>query len=84
MELLGIMDQVGVAMLVNVDGSFGERFDEYMRIAAPYRDRLITFARLDWTGVNEPGWTERNVRELERCFRAGAQGLKITIDRVQP
>jgi predicted TIM-barrel fold metal-dependent hydrolase len=77
-KLIAIMDQVGVAMLVNVDGSFGEKFDQYMKASAPYRDRIITFARLDWTGVNEPGWTEKSVKELERCFRAGAQGLKIS------
>jgi predicted TIM-barrel fold metal-dependent hydrolase len=49
-----------------------------MKASEPYRDRIITFARLDWTGVNEPGWTEKSVKELERCFRAGAQGLKIS------
>ncbi len=77
-KLIGIMDQLGVAKLVNLDCGFGERFDRCMELSAPYRDRIINFARLDWTGVNEPGWTEKTVRELERCFRAGAQGLKIS------
>lgn len=77
-KLIAIMDQVGVAMLVNLDGSFGERFDQYMKASEPYRDRLMTFARLDWTGVNEPGWSAKAEKELERCFRAGAQGLKIS------
>ncbi len=77
-KLAAVMDQVGVAMLVNLDCGFGERFDACMEMSAPYRDRIINFARLDWTGVNEPGWTEKAVKELERCFRAGAQGLKIS------
>jgi predicted TIM-barrel fold metal-dependent hydrolase len=76
-KLISIMDQVGVGMIVNLDGGFGQRFDQNMKSSAPYRDRIIEFARLNWEGVNEPGWSEKMAAELERCFRAGAQGLKI-------
>ena len=65
-KLTRIMDQVGIAMLVNLDGGFGERFDQYIKVGEPYRHRIITFARLDWTGVNEPGWAEKTEKELER------------------
>lgn len=77
-KLISIMDQVGVGMLVNLDGSSGKEFDAYLKTGESFRDRIITFARLNWDGVNEPGWTGRMVAELERCFRAGAQGLKIS------
>jgi len=77
-KLISIMDQVGVAMLVNLDGRSGQAFDQYLKGAEPYRDRIITLARLDWEGVNDPGWSEKMTKELERCFRAGAQGLKIS------
>jgi predicted TIM-barrel fold metal-dependent hydrolase len=76
-KVISILDAVGVAMLVNLDGGFGQRFDQNMKSSAPYRDRIIEFARLNWDGVNEPGWSGKMAAELERCFRAGAQGLKI-------
>jgi predicted TIM-barrel fold metal-dependent hydrolase len=76
-KLISIMDQVGVAMLVNLDGASGSAFDQYLKGSEPYQDRIITFARLNYDGINEPGWTEKMTAELERCFRAGAQGLKI-------
>lgn len=77
-KLISIMDQVGVAMLVNLDGASGEAFDQYLKSSEPYKDRIITMARLNYDGVNEPGWTDKMTAELERCFRAGAGGLKIS------
>jgi len=76
-KLISIMDQVGLAMLVNLDGASGGAFDQYLKSSEPYKDRIITMARLNYDGVNEPGWTEKMAAELERCFRAGAGGLKI-------
>ena len=35
------------------------------------------FARPVWEGINEPGWAEKTAAELDRAFKAGAQGLKI-------
>jgi predicted TIM-barrel fold metal-dependent hydrolase len=40
----------------------------------------IHFARLNYEGINEKGWSARTTTELERCFKAGAQGLKIWKD----
>ena len=77
-KVISIMDQVGVAMIVNLDAGFGKRFDENIKLGEPYRDRFIHLARLNWEGVNDPGWSEKTAAELERCFRAGAQGLKIS------
>ncbi len=76
--LVHTMDEVGVAMIANMDGGFGEAFDQTLKRMEPFGDRFIPFARLNWEGINEPGWPERAVAELERCFREGAQGLKIS------
>ena len=77
-KLVGVMDEVGVAMISNMDGGSRERLDKALELNAQFADRFITFARVDWEGVNEPGWSEKATAELERCFRAGAQGLKIS------
>lgn len=76
-KMIGLMDQTGVAMICNMDGGYGSTFDRNIEVGAPFRDRVIPFARLNYEGINDPGWPAKATAELERCFRAGAQGLKI-------
>src|SRR5450759_3163137 len=47
-KLISIMDQVGLAMLVNLDGASGGAFDQYLKSSEPYKDRIITMARLNY------------------------------------
>ena len=76
--LIAKMDQAGVKVICNMDGGFGESFDTNMDVGGPYKDRIIHFARIDWEGITEPGWSEKAAAELERTFQAGASGLKIS------
>src|SRR5712692_8182399 len=76
-KFIKLMDATGLGVICNMDGGFGQTFDQNMKVGEPYRDRVIHFARLNYQGINEPGWTEKTATELERCFRAGAAGLKI-------
>ncbi len=77
-SLVKVMDAVGLATIANMDGGFGETFDHNMELVKGYEDRVVHFARLNWNGINEPGWSEKASAELERCFDEGAQGLKIS------
>ena len=76
-KMIKTMDETGLGVLCNMDGGFGPDFDQNMKVGAPFRDRVIQFARLDFAGINEPGWSARTAAELERTFLAGAAGLKI-------
>ena len=76
-KMIKVMDETGIGVIANMDGGFGPDFDRNMKVGAPFRDRIIQFARLDFAGINEPGWTAKTVAELERDFLAGAAGLKI-------
>lgn len=76
-KMIAVMDQTGVGVICNMDGGFGKTFDQNISTGQPFRDRIIHFARVDYNGINEPGWSEKAAAELERCFRAGAAGLKI-------
>ncbi len=76
-KLIALMDQTGIGVICNMDGGFGATFDRNMKVGEPYRDRIIHFARLNFDGINEPGWSARTAAELERDFIAGAAGLKI-------
>src|SRR5438876_9167144 len=76
-KFIKLMDATGIGLICNMDGGFGKNFDRNMEVGAPYKDRVIHFARLNFEGINDPGWSQKTAAELERCFRAGAAGLKI-------
>jgi predicted TIM-barrel fold metal-dependent hydrolase len=76
-KMVKLMDATGIGILCNMDGGFGKTFDEAIRVGEKYKDRVLQFARVDFDGINKPGWSEKAAAELERCFRAGAAGLKI-------
>ena len=76
-KMIKLMDATGIAVIANMDGGFGKAFDQNIKVGDPYRDRVIPFARLNYQGINDPGWSQTTAAELERCFKAGAQGLKI-------
>jgi predicted TIM-barrel fold metal-dependent hydrolase len=76
-KMVALMDQTGIAVICNMDGGYGKAFDQNMKTGDAYKTRVLHFARLNYEGINEPGWSEKATSELERCFRAGAHGLKI-------
>jgi predicted TIM-barrel fold metal-dependent hydrolase len=76
-KLVRLMDDTGIGVISNMDGGFGKDFDEVMNTGEPFRDRILHFARLNFEDLNTPNWSRRAVAELERCFKAGAVGLKI-------
>ncbi|MBE7560539.1 amidohydrolase [bacterium] len=73
------MDAAGVYCVVNLDGgTTPERVKEVIgRLEGAHPGRFLTFALVDFRGLDEPGWGERAARQLEECFLAGAKGLKI-------
>lgn len=74
-KLIKLMDATGIAVICNMDAGFGKAFDQSVKIGEPFKDRVIQFARVDFEGINERGWSEKAAAELERCFRNGVQGL---------
>jgi predicted TIM-barrel fold metal-dependent hydrolase len=76
-KMIAIMDQTGLGVICNMDGGFGSTFDRNLKVGEPFRDRVLQFARIDFEGINQPGWPARTAAELERAFLAGAAGLKI-------
>lgn len=79
-KLIQQMDDMNIAVISNMDGGSGADFDQAMKLGDPYKDRILNFARLNYQGINEKGWAEKTAAELERCFKAGAHGLKVWKD----
>jgi predicted TIM-barrel fold metal-dependent hydrolase len=72
------MDAAGVRTVVNLDGGWGERLTETLAaLDEAHPGRFLTFALIDFDGIDDPSWSERETRRLEEGFKAGAKGLKF-------
>ena len=76
--MVATMDASGVRAVVHLDGGWGDdlkatlkKFDE------AYPGRLLTYALLNYSGIDDADWGERSAKLLEEGFKAGAKGLKI-------
>lgn len=69
------MDEVGVEKSVILSYATGAKFDSIQAKYAKYGNRFQVWCGFDFTGKDEPGWSERAVKELERCYKAGARGI---------
>lgn len=72
------MDSLNMAVLVNLSGRSGEELKAMVDNAnklAP--GRFVVFANIDFEGIDEPGWTENAVAQLQTDYDNGARGVKI-------
>lgn len=69
------MDALNIDKSAILTYSTGPRFDSLYNFFQKYPDRFILFCGIDYSGYNEPGFAEKAVRELERCYRVGARGV---------
>ncbi len=75
---LAEMDAAGVQTVVNLDGGWGDRLAETLSaLDEAHPGRFLTFALIDFSGIDDPGWGDREAKRLEASFRAGAKGLKF-------
>jgi len=74
-EWVSNMDEVGVAKTIILTGATGQQFDEISKKYAIHRDRFELWCGFDYTGYTEPDFGKRAIAALERCHRAGAQGV---------
>lgn len=77
-SLIQLMDSIGMGAIVNLNGGTGEMLDAVLEAGAPYRDRVANFITFSTEGINESGWSERFTAEMERAFKAGALGMKVS------
>ena len=64
--------------IVNIWASAaGPVAESFHRIDAAHPGRFLTFALVNFDGIDDDGWTDREVKRLEDSFANGARGLKI-------
>lgn len=69
------MDQAGIEKSIVLTYATGPAFDSIYATYKKYPTRFDLWCGFDYTGKDQPGWSEKAVRELERCYRAGARGV---------
>jgi len=78
-KLASEMDDLNMKVIVNLSGGFGTQLkaitDNIERSKSA--KRFIVFANINFSGIDEKGWTERAVEQLEEDYNNGAQGIKI-------
>ncbi len=77
-DYLAEMDEAGVRTVVNLDGGSGQRLKETLAaLDEAHPGRFLTFALLDFSGIDDENWGLREAKRLQESFRAGAKGLKL-------
>ena len=81
-EWVDTMDQVGIEKSLVLTGVTGEKFNELVALySGNFADRFVLFCGLDMTGIDQPDYSERAVKELERCYQIGARGVGEISDK---
>lgn len=77
-RLVGEMDAMNMAVMVNLSGGTGDRLKQTVEnMKGRYPNRFVVFANLSFDDISVPDYGERAVRRLEQDYRNGARGLKI-------
>jgi predicted TIM-barrel fold metal-dependent hydrolase len=72
------MNSAGVRTVVNLDGGWGRRLKETLAaLDDAHPGRFLTFALVNFEGIDDADWSDREVKRLEESFAAGAKGLKF-------
>ncbi len=78
-ELIATLDEVGIEMLVDLDGGQGDPLSRHLeRWQAPAPDRVAVFAGLDYPmWATEPDFGALEAERLHDSVARGARGLKV-------
>jgi predicted TIM-barrel fold metal-dependent hydrolase len=73
-----LLDSIGMGAVVNLNGGTGQDLDVSLKAGEPFRGRVANFITFSGEGINEPGWSQKFAAEMERAFKAGAMGMKVS------
>src|SRR5437763_9616563 len=76
-----LMDESGVETAIVYTDAIGAEFDRQAELFLGYGNRFQVYCSFDNTNIDAPDYSERIVRELERCYRKGARGVGELSDK---
>jgi predicted TIM-barrel fold metal-dependent hydrolase len=74
-EWVRTMDELGIKKAVILTYAHGNEFDAVLARYQKFPGRFSIWCGFDYTGYDQPGYGSAAVAELERCFKAGAEGV---------
>lgn len=74
-EWVKTMDKFGIKKSILLTYSTGKAFDSIFNIYSKYNNRFEIWCGFDFTGYDQEGWSQKAVKELERCYSVGAKGV---------
>jgi len=75
------MDEVGIETTVVFTGAAAARFARQAELFSRYPKRFQLYCSLDTTNLDDRDYSQRAVRDLERCYRQGARGVGEITDK---
>ncbi len=75
------MDTANIGRSIVLTFAVGDELDALVARYGRYPERFELWCYFDFTGWEQPGWSERAVAELERCHRMGARGVGELMDK---
>lgn len=80
-KLIADMDRINLKVMINLSGR-GRGDESHLakslkNVHENYPKRFIVFTNIDFNNVDEPGWAEKAVAQLENDVKMGANGLKV-------
>ncbi|HEX7018371.1 MAG TPA: amidohydrolase family protein [Gemmatimonadaceae bacterium] len=81
-EVVSAMDKNNLKVLVNLSGGWGDELRQGIETirASQYKDRMVTFANVNFRQPVGPGFGQQAAQRLEADIKAGAVGLKVFKD----
>jgi uncharacterized protein len=77
-KLVKEMDGLNLQVMVNLSGGYGDTLEKGVaNMKGHYKNRFVVFANIDFTNMDDPGYSARAAAQLARDVQHGAQGLKI-------
>jgi uncharacterized protein len=74
-EWVRTMDELNIAKTIILSQAHGKEFDTVIARYQKYPGRFSVWCGFDYTGYDKPDYGADAVAELERCFKAGAEGV---------
>jgi len=74
-EWVRTMDELGIEKVVVLSDVYGADFDRLIARYRKYPGRFSVWCGFDYRGYDQPGYGPAAVAELERCYKAGAEGV---------
>ena len=76
-EAVRIMDRNSISMMFDITPNFGERLSRLKEAMSKYPSRFGWFGGIDFSTIDESGWVNKQVDNLERFVEEGAAGIKL-------